>query len=87
VASGECTSLKNPENHGWCKGILEGGGAATLGPVAEPYLAAFPRPDLFFAYLLNGYYTLVESYFFSLPYVSWQMILVGDPLYRPFRYL
>ncbi len=87
VASGECASLRNPENRGWCKGILEAGGTATLGPVAEPYLAAFPRPDQFFAYLLDGYYTLVESYFFSLPYVSWQMILLGDPLYRPFRYL
>jgi hypothetical protein len=20
----------------------------------------------------------------SLPYISWQMVLVGDPLYRPF---
>ena len=85
VASGECASLRNPGNHGWCKGILEAGGAATLGPVAEPYLTAFPRPDLFFSYLFNGHYTLVESYFFSLPHVSWQMILLGDPLYRPFR--
>ncbi len=85
VASGECTSLKNPDNRGWCKGMLEAGAAATIGSVAEPYLAAFPAPDRFFEYLLNGYYTLVESYFYSLPYVSWQMVLIGDPLYRPFR--
>ena len=61
------------------------GVAATLGPVGEPYLQAFPPPELFFSLLTDGYYTLVEVYFLSLPYLSWQMILVGDPLYRPFK--
>jgi hypothetical protein len=26
--------------------------------------------------------TLAESYLVSLPYLSWKMVLVGDPLYR-----
>jgi uncharacterized protein (TIGR03790 family) len=85
IASGECTTLKKPGSQVWCKRMLEDGVAATIGPVAEPYVQGFPLPEIFFGFLLDGYYTLVESYFLSLPYLSWQMILIGDPLYRPFR--
>ena len=85
IASSECTTLKKPDSPVWCKRMLEDGIAATIGPVAEPYVQGFPLPELFFGFLLDGYYTLVESYFLSLPYLSWQMVLIGDPLYRPFR--
>ncbi len=57
---------------------------ATIGPVYEPYLVAFPRPDGFFAELLEGERTLVEAYYRTKPFNSWMMVLVGDPLYRPF---
>ncbi|MDT8405488.1 TIGR03790 family protein [Sulfuriflexus sp.] len=87
IASGECGTLKPGSGKGWCKGMLEDGVAATLGPVGEPYLTAFPPPELFFSLLVDGYYTLAEVYFLSLPYLSWQMVLIGDPLYRPFRNL
>lgn len=86
IASSECATLKTPGSRVWCKALLEDGVAATLGPVAEPYVQGFPLPELFFGFLLDGYYTLAESYILSLPYLSWQMILLGDPLYRPFRY-
>ncbi len=85
IASSECKTLKKAGSQVWCKRMLEDGVAATIGPVAEPYVQGFPIPELFFSYLLDGYYTLAESYFLSLPYLSWQMILLGDPLYRPFR--
>jgi len=85
IASSECTTLKKEGSQVWCKRMLEEGVAATIGPVAEPYVQGFPLPEVFFSYLLDGYYTLAESYFLSLPYLSWQMILIGDPLYRPFR--
>jgi uncharacterized protein (TIGR03790 family) len=84
IASGECISLKS-ENNQWCRNILKKGAAATLGPVAEPYVQAFPIPELFFKLLVEGRFTLVECYYLSLPSLSWQMILVGDPLYRPFK--
>lgn len=87
IASSECTTLKKKGSQVWCKRMLEEGIAATIGPVAEPYVQGFPLPELFFSFLLDGYYTLVESYFLSTPYLSWQMILLGDPLYRPFRNL
>jgi uncharacterized protein (TIGR03790 family) len=84
IASSECTTLKTPGSQVWCKRLLEAGVAATLGPVYEPYVQAFPLPSLFFGLLTEGYLTLAECYQVSLPYLSWQMMLVGDPLYRPF---
>jgi uncharacterized protein (TIGR03790 family) len=85
IASSECTTLKRDGSQVWCKRLLEEGAAATLGPVYEPYVQAFPPPSLFFGLLTEGYLTLAECYQVSLPYISWQMVLVGDPLYRPFR--
>jgi uncharacterized protein (TIGR03790 family) len=87
IASAECTTLKKANSRVWCKMMLEKGIAATLGPVAEPYVQAFPLPEVFFSCLIDGYLTLCECYFVGLPYVSWQMVLIGDPLYRPFNAL
>jgi uncharacterized protein (TIGR03790 family) len=83
IASSECTTLKAKGSQVWCKRLLEAGVAATLGPVYEPYVQAFPPPVLFFGLLTEGYLTLAECYLVSLPFLSWQMVLVGDPLYRP----
>jgi uncharacterized protein (TIGR03790 family) len=85
VASYEAETLKKPGGNVWCKRMLEEGVAATLGPVAEPYLQSFPLPDQFFPLLMTGKLTLLEVYFLTLPGVSWQMILIGDPLYIPFK--
>ena len=84
IASGECVSLKRKNNQ-WCRKILENGAAATIGPVGEPYLQTFPIPELFFKLLAEGQLTLVECYYLSLPVLSWKMVLIGDPLYRPFK--
>jgi hypothetical protein len=43
----------------------------TLGPVAEPYVQAFPVPDLFLGLLLKEPLSLAEAYFLSLPFLSW----------------
>ena len=84
IASGECVSLKRKNNQ-WCRKILENGAAVTLGPVGEPYLQSFPIPEIFFKLLAEGKLSLVESYYLSLPVLSWKMVLIGDPLYRPFK--
>jgi uncharacterized protein (TIGR03790 family) len=47
VASPESTTLKQSDSNVWCKRMLEEGGAATLGPVTEPYLVSLPLPDHF----------------------------------------
>jgi len=85
IASGECTTLKRKNSQAWCKMMIEKGVAATIGPVGEPYLQAFPVPEIFFGFLSEGILSLVECYMVSTPYLSWKMVLVGDPLYRPFK--
>ncbi|SHJ56517.1 TIGR03790 family protein [Malonomonas rubra DSM 5091] len=84
IASSECSTLRTGKSQVWCKRMLEEGVAATIGPVGEPYVQAFPVPEVFFRVLADGYYSLAEAYFLSVPFLSWQMILVGDPLYTPF---
>ncbi len=85
VASSEATTLRKPGSQVWCKRLLEEGVAATLGPVGEPYLRAFPLPDEFFPLLMTGKLSLLEVYYRTVPHLSWQMILIGDPLYTPFK--
>lgn len=85
IASAECTTLKSKGSQVWCKMMLEKGVAATLGPVSEPYVQAFPLPDVFFGLLVEGKLTLAECYALANPFWSWQMVLVGDPLYSPFK--
>ncbi len=85
LASNEAATLRDPGSQVWCKKMIEDGVAATIGPVYEPYLMAFPRPEQFFGLLLQGDLTLVECYYRTLPFNSWMMTLIGDPLYRPFK--
>lgn len=84
IASAECQTLKQEKSQVWCKRMLEEGIASTTGPVDEPYVQAFPVPEIFFGCLVDGRWALAECYAFSTPFLSWQMVLVGDPLYRPF---
>jgi len=85
IASGECATLKRKDSQVWCKRMLEEGIAATIGPVSEPYVTAFAIPEIFFGFLVEGYLSLAECYLISNPYLSWKMVLIGDPLYRPFK--
>ncbi|MFO7761606.1 MAG: TIGR03790 family protein [Thermodesulfobacteriota bacterium] len=84
IASQECQTLRRGNSRVWCKRMLEEGVAATLGPVGEPYVQSFPVPGIFFTYLLDGDFSLAECYLLANPFWSWKMVLVGDPLYRPF---
>ena len=68
---------------GWTGPLVARGVTATVGNVFEPYLEQTHRPDLFFRALARGA-TLVDAAYFSLPAFSWQALLIGDPLYRPF---
>jgi uncharacterized protein (TIGR03790 family) len=85
VGGSEASRLHDPASQRWCKRLLEDGVAATIGAVAEPTTVAYPRPDEFFASLLRGDLTLAEAYWQTAPSTSWSMMLIGDPLYRPFK--
>jgi len=85
IASLELVSLRGPNEHGWVHGLLSDGVAATVGPVAEPYLQSFPRADEFFPLLLTGRLTLAEVYWRTEPWASWMQDCIGDPLYKPYK--
>jgi uncharacterized protein (TIGR03790 family) len=85
MASAEAISVHDQGERGWCKNALERGIAVTLGSVGEPYLDAFPEPAQFVRLLLAGKYSLAEIYYLTSRYVSWRMVLFGDPLYNPKR--
>jgi uncharacterized protein (TIGR03790 family) len=80
----EAVDLRDPNSSQWCPAMLKDGITATLGAVAEPYLHSFPRPKEFFSELFNGR-CLVEAYYITNPFNSWQLVLIGDPLYTPFK--
>ncbi len=83
IASFEAQGLRDPNSTTWCAAMIRDGITATLGAVSEPYLQSFPNPRAFFPELLKGR-CLVEAYYRTKPFNSWQLVLLGDPLYRPF---
>ncbi len=84
ISSWEAIDLRDPNSSQWCPAMLTDGITATLGAVAEPYLHAFPQPREFFLELYKGS-CLVEAFYHTNPFNSWQLVLIGDPLYRPFK--
>ncbi|MBI4892609.1 MAG: TIGR03790 family protein [Acidobacteria bacterium] len=60
---------------------LRFGATAATGHVYEPYLHFTPRPHILFANYLKGM-TLAESFYASIPALSWMNVLLGDPLCR-----
>jgi uncharacterized protein (TIGR03790 family) len=85
LASSEAVTLRNKDSKVWCPNLLRKGVCATLGPVSEPYTVGFPKPAEFFGLLATGEYTLVECYARTMYFCSWMTVLVGDPLYNPYK--
>ncbi|MDX1984944.1 MAG: TIGR03790 family protein [Bryobacteraceae bacterium] len=52
------------------------------GHVAEPKLGFTPRPEILLPAYINNGRNLAESYYLAIPALSWQNIVVGDPLCR-----
>ena len=57
------------------------GATAATGHVYEPFLQFSPRPQILLPQYLAGR-TLGESFYASIPALSWMNILLGDPLCR-----
>lgn len=83
IHSFSAATLRDHEKH-WCGPMVARGAAATLGNVYEPFLHFSHHLDAFFRALARGD-NLGDAAYFALPALSWQAVLIGDPLYRPFQ--
>lgn len=70
----------------WCAPLLARGATVTVGNVYEPYLHLTHDLGLVMQRLLDGR-TWVEACWMAMPVTSWQGVVLGDPLYRPFARL
>ena len=70
----------------WCAPLLVRGAAATVGNVYEPYLNLTHHFVILHDRLLKGW-SFAEASWAAMPVASWQGIVLGDPLYRPFRHI
>jgi uncharacterized protein (TIGR03790 family) len=71
-------------NQNWCGPLLAHGATCTMGCVYEPYLQFTPNIAFFAQALCNGW-TFGESAWASEIALSWQITMIGDPLYQPFK--
>lgn len=76
------SDFKTP-GRGWCSALLEKGADVTMGNVYEPFLGANHRFDILTERLLAGY-SVAEASAMSMAVLSWQGVVFGDPLYRPY---
>jgi len=75
------------DSKGWFDGspqtltadYIHEGATGCSGHVYEPYLEFTPHPDQLFPAYFHGR-NLAESYYLAIPGLSWQNIVVGDPL-------
>src|SRR5881628_3377311 len=63
--------------------LIAEGVTGVVGFVYEPYLDGTARPEILFPAYRAGF-TLAESFYMALPHLSWQAVVIGDPLTAPF---
>jgi uncharacterized protein (TIGR03790 family) len=85
IHSFSAQQLANPGQN-WCAPLLDRGAAVTVGNVFEPYLHLTHDLGILYQRLLAGH-SWVEACWMAMPVTSWQGVVLGDPLYRPFRHL
>lgn len=69
----------------WTGPLLAAGATATMGFTEEPYLQTTPQINAFVFRFLQLGFSFGEAAYASMPSLSWQTAVIGDPLYRPFR--
>lgn len=82
IHSYSAQTLRSAESN-WCGPLIARGVTATMGNVFEPYLQLTHRPDLLVRALLRGE-TFGDAACYAQPVLSWQTVVIGDPLFRPF---
>lgn len=70
----------------WSGPLLQRGAAVTIGNVYEPYLQMTHDFGMLHQRLLAGH-CWVDACWMAIPVTSWQGVVLGDPLYQPFKHL
>ncbi len=78
-----CSACDPRGGPNWSANVLQRGAVATMGAVAEPYVAGLMSYDQFFLYLFQGA-SFAEAGYQSTPLSEWMAMFLGDPLYRPY---
>ena len=77
-------SAPNPRSGpSWVPNALSLGIAVTTGSVNEPYLQGLVRPGGTFRNLLEGA-SVGDAFLRNTRWLKWEIMYVGDPLYKPF---
>jgi uncharacterized protein (TIGR03790 family) len=80
----DSASALNPKyGPNWAANAIVHGITVTAGATTEPYLENLPRPDQAFLYLFHGA-NVGDALLRSERLLKWNIINIGDPLYRPF---
>ena len=62
--------------------LIRRGATGAAGQVGESYVMGAIHPEIVFPAYLAGF-NLAESFYLSIPTLSWQTVVIGDPLCRP----
>jgi uncharacterized protein (TIGR03790 family) len=84
IHSFSAEQLTKPDKN-WSGPLLEKGAAVTIGNVFEPYLQLTANLGILHQRLLAGH-SWVDACWMSMPVSSWQCVVLGDPLYQPFKH-
>lgn len=83
IYSFSASTVRSP-TQGWVGPLVARGVTATFGNVYEPYLEFTHHPELVLKSLARGD-RLGDAAAYSIPAYSWQGVVIGDPLYQPFK--
>jgi uncharacterized protein (TIGR03790 family) len=83
IFSYSASTLRDPRRS-WAATLVARGVTATFGNTSEPFLQFTHQPQLVLRALARGD-TLGDAAAYAIPYFSWMGVLIGDPLYRPFK--
>jgi uncharacterized protein (TIGR03790 family) len=70
----------------WCAALIERGAAGTVGNVNEPALEFTHNFEIIAKAMLGGW-SFCDAAWSSMPVLSWQGVIFGDPLYKPMPWM
>ena len=82
IHSASASTLRSERRY-WAGPLVARGAAFTMGAVSEPFLTYTPELNILAERLVSGY-TIGDAVLLSQRTLSWQITVIGDPLYQPF---